>query len=357
MFRIFIDASIYRHENFNLKNRMFSSIIQGVEQGNIVVLTTVVTEAELKRRISELVDEASKASRKFGVTEPIDDLFQKVRLTQYDSVLKDRIYDNYVKTICPTTIPIEKEDVADVYGLYAIQDSPFEPDNKKKSEISDALIFKALERAIEDEDSVIYVCSQDGDFRGYFDDNSSVKIFDSLSRMLDEYFRISSLKSHDGAVEAVKRFEHDIKKSILEYVSDTSHFEVDDFETEIEDAVARNIEIEEIKITGIEEGWSSVVLEFRAVVDVSVSTEAIVKDPVDGDDVSLGSNSNTIEEKVSGTCLVTLIFDNQSGDYSESVTEEIKVFTAMINIPEEFRQPFQHDNDDDNYDDDDDDDE
>lgn len=346
MFLFFIDASVYRSQRFSLTKKPFLSLAKGISDGKAKLISTPVTEAEIQRRIIDLLSEAAEASKKFELLIGFEPEFLAVRQYDFGDTALRKIFENYKNKLSPFIIENTAEDLTLVLEMYAEQIKPFNPENKKKAEIKDALIFKALERFSEGQGGIIHICSRDGDFANYFAENKNIKLFDDINKLVDEYLRISAISSHDGVVNAVRKYEREILDRIREELQETYHYKTDDFNTEIIEVVAKDIEIISIQVSAIESDSATASLDFSADVQIELSTEAIVRDPVDRDEVSLGHNKNIIDENVWGTCQVTLTLSEENEEYADFYVEEIRVLANEIEIPEEFGNPFQHHDDD-----------
>jgi hypothetical protein len=313
---VFVDTCAFEEKIFDWKGRSLSSLRSLAEKGQIVLITTDITQREISARIEERVRKA---------TGELKQLRPKI------AVLKPALggSDNPVfKELDPEKLLAEfaeaqKQFFADcrsewiaVYGHDSklIFDDYFEPKppfghGKKKSEFPDAFVIYALRRWCESHNENVHVVSSDQGVIGACADSliPEPKLDDFLDR-LNLAFDLS------GNLEILTQLIQNQPSTIVEFLEAEFPglgFWLDDQDGDVTDVVVQDAQIEDVLILDQNDG----VLSIDIVANVSFTAELDYWDPDnatydEGDVIYYDRVEETIERteqvRLSASCDVDL---------------------------------------------------
>ena len=221
---VFLDTQVYDAEAFNMESRYVAMLATHLEFGRLVLVTTDITKAEIRRRIDvTLAEEVSKLAtlasgsrvlRSAHMIRPVA-LFEEVDRDEAQKNLQSSV-ENYLRIHRAVVVEAMAQDARRVFDRYFAIAPPFGPKSKRK-EFPDAFVVEALIEWFGNQQGQLCVVSGDTRFRDAFVGSDRIQTFSSLSCLLER------VASEDAAAE-------DLKEQILGY------------EAEIQDATREKFE-------------------------------------------------------------------------------------------------------------------
>ncbi len=147
---LFIDTCIYRRKGFNFAYGRFRNIAQYSKTGYLRLLTTSITDREVKANIREMIGEALPDLKRFqkrGIFKTIDaDLMGRVDskfLPLENAAILFERYNEFLRDSAAQTVPLDGDSIDSVFDAYFSESPPFGR-GKKKDEIPDAVVVASL---------------------------------------------------------------------------------------------------------------------------------------------------------------------------------------------------------------------
>ncbi len=167
---VFIDTQAFHRYKFRFRHPVLVRLSEIGASGRLNLLLTEPVEGEIGAHIREQLLDAHKALAKFhasaGPVEAaisLDSLHSIEKLGEESFVaIGAKAWGEYRKKACITTLQATNIDVQLLLKMYFKGDSPFGP-GKKKSEFPDAISALTLSHWMRENDSGIYVISDDPD--------------------------------------------------------------------------------------------------------------------------------------------------------------------------------------------------
>lgn len=165
---VFLDTQVYRNLRHNPVNPALKLLLKRIEEHRIVLHSTDVTLAEIRRQIRETIVAHSrelgkierdlvqwrKASPANGPTDPISLNIDALAADMFDQ------FENFIRGDCHATVhPALAIPFGDVFEAYLRRDPPFHGEESK--EFPDAVALEALSRWCERQSEYIYVVTED----------------------------------------------------------------------------------------------------------------------------------------------------------------------------------------------------
>lgn len=223
---IFIDTSVFYKENFSFGKFKLGTIEKLCSDGVINLMLTDVTIQEIEKNMSEMVEEAIRAHRRFTkdgkILRNIDgpmcvNKFKELSSEEIKNALLEKLA-TFTK-LAAKIVPVDSATPSEVFKRYFEMRSPFGSKNKKH-EFPDAFILNALEKWCSENKAKLYIVAGDGDFKEYCRGLPNLIPISSLAEMLDvisksnEYTYNLFHKIFEQKIEEVSRL---IKKEIEDH--------------------------------------------------------------------------------------------------------------------------------------------
>ena len=198
---VFIDTEYFVSSNLDFDKSALKEFKNLCFNSELRHITTSVVQKEIRSHISESVNDALVALKKFKrkakILNSLNDrdvrsLFSDV---DEDAILSKAIavYDNFVSS-CGThiidSLNINNEELLD---LYFNKESPF-GEKKKKSEFPDAISLLSLKEHI-DKDEKVYIISGDKDLKSFCEANDQFIYLETLEYLLDLYSQHNDVRT------------------------------------------------------------------------------------------------------------------------------------------------------------------
>lgn len=171
-FYVFLDTEVFVANNFDFSNTIFKQIKSLVSDKKIILLTTPITENEILNNIQESISKSKTAFKKFknegkllrfSYSTPFHLLWDKF---DFNEICKEIIgqFNQYCKETKIKRISLEGISIEKVFSDYFNIQPPFNEGNKKY-EFPDAFAIAALELWSIENKKLIYVISNDDDWK------------------------------------------------------------------------------------------------------------------------------------------------------------------------------------------------
>ena len=189
---VFIDASIFRNEGFNLEGHKLKALHELGHNSRINVFLTDVTLKEAELLLNETLEDIEEIYLKLkNKIKPFESYLPKSILNSMHSSHGIKIFDlvklefqNYLDRISPTVLSVSQVDVSRIFNSYFKKEPPFGA-GKKKAEFPDAFSLCSLEDWCERENEKMYVISADKDMEDYCCQSSMLYYLSDLSQFLN----------------------------------------------------------------------------------------------------------------------------------------------------------------------------
>lgn len=258
--------------------------------------------------------------------------------------LTDRRIDGFIKSAQIEIIESAgRVDVGAVLDSYFRVRPPFETVSAKKNEFPDAIALQALERWAKDKDVLLLAVSEDKGWKEYGKTSSHLVVSDNLANALSYFHQNAEV----ACARLVARFNEGQLQDIEEKISAAVQNAVYGA-TVIPDASSGyryDADVDEINVENVtisddtkpftvidkpEEDVLVVETEVEVTLEVSSSFKFMITDPIDKDDVPIGSASATAKVYVEVKALLT--FDGDLAGDAELVDVEVDMDGDRINV-------------------------
>lgn len=258
--KIFIDTQAFMQQGFRFEGSVLNRVRDLGRSNLIEIYVSEVVKREVSSKISEKVNKAKKLSgdliKELSILESetpkeaIDfaDLIEKndlheVALSRWNKFIEES-----------KAVILDPNDICNIelISLYFDGKYPFS-DGKKKDEFPDAISTLSLKAKMSQSDDLVYVISNDGDLKGFCEEEASFISLSQLSEFLDLYNR---------AEERLTNVVHEYIDNEIDWISENiretflnSGFTCSvNYEAEVENVVVTNLTAHEIDVIEIEEG-------------------------------------------------------------------------------------------------------
>lgn len=351
---ITLDTSIFDGNGHRFERGLLARLKQFNGTAVHVVLSDVVV-GEVKAHVTREATEAQSkirvgmkaVSKAWQVTEAQREAAM-VSLFGGESPaqLAQRRFTNFTESVSMEQVESAgRLNIDGILAAYFAATPPFGKSAAKKSEFPDAIALQALAHWAEDKSLLLLVVSKDGDWQRYCKTSPHLVCSDDLANALS-YFHQNAEVACTRLIERFDEGELTIEDSITDAVllaTDRLTFTPEVSSGYFYDADVYEINVNSISIgTDAETGKpfkvvdkpedSVLVVEanVEATIEVSSSFQFSITDPIDKDQVSIGSASATVEVLMDLKVLLT--FEGDLAGDAELVDVEVEMDSRDITV-------------------------
>lgn len=335
-----IDTNIILETGYAFDKGLLAQLDQ-FENSLVQVVFSEIVDREMKRHLVERIREAREALEKgfkkvqqeLQVSEATANRARKIILTGIpDEEIARRRLDEFYARCDAAVLPADTAASREVLERYFNQEPPFEAAGDKKLEFPDAYALVSLEKWAEEKNFEVIVVSKDQGWKAFCaasrrlvhraELGAALKLFqphnaaERLMRELNEQLLTGgggaddissaiaaaikeSVESMEVDVEADSYYYWDACGAYAEYQSHEFHKLTDS--------------LTEIDLVRITEQELTVRLSATIICDAHASFALSMKDPIDKDQVGLGTQEEKVEETFDSDILVTFEGDFPNG--------------------------------------------
>jgi rRNA-processing protein FCF1 len=356
-YAICIDTNIFREAGYAFDKGLPAQLTQFADSPVQVVISEVV-HREMKRHLADNIGKA-RASLEKGLREVQQEMLasegaasraRKAILTgENDAEIAQRRLDAFYESCGATVLAADSATSREVLERYFNQQPPFAATGDKKKEFPDAYALISVEKWAEEHDFKVLMVSQDKGWREFCerterlvyrnDLGSALQLFqphNAASQLLTELN--ASLLSEsdttgiegaitDGIKASIEAMEIDVNADSRFYWLPSEVY-AEYKSHEFRHLAETQVDIDLVRVTERE-----VVVRIPAeiVCDVHASFSLSMTDPIDKDEVDMGSQSLQVEQTFDSDVLITF-----EGDFSRGLTgvtvEGVELVEAMPTV-------------------------
>jgi PIN domain len=357
-----IDTNIFYETGYAFDKGLLAQLDQFAESPVQVVISEIV-DKEMKRHLIERIKEArgavekafKKAQQELQIPEGNVTRARKALITGVpDEEIAQSRLDLFYQRCDAIVVPAESASSREVLDRYFKHEPPFEAIGDKKAEFPDAYALMSVEKWAQESGSKVLTVSKDQGWKAFCEQSeylvhrtelgSALKLFQPHSgaarRLLTELNRLLLAQEGDddvsdaitdGITAAVDDMEVDVEAD-SQYYWEASGAEAQYKSHEFHRLTDTLVDIDLVRITEME---MTVRLSVTIICDVYASFELSMTDPIDKDQVSLGSQNQTVEDNFDSDVLVTFEGDYVNGFAAVSVkTVEVVDKIQRVNFGE-----------------------
>lgn len=351
---ITLDTSIFEGNGNRFEHGLLARLKQFKGTPVHLVASDVVLGEVKSHVVRDAADAQSKVRTSLKEVGKAWQVSQAQRDTAMNALFRDespeKLADRRITTFREATSLeiVESEgrvNVGTILGAYFSAMPPFGKSIAKKSEFPDALALHALENWAHSMGLLLLVVSKDGDWQRYCKGSPHLVASDDLAQALSyfhqnaevacarlvERFKAGDLEIEDFIADAVRRVAD--RFQFIPQVSSGYFFDADVYEVDVT-FVSIGVDDEAqgpFKVVDKpEENVLVVEAEIEVSLEVSTSFRFSVTDPIDKDEVPIGSASATAEVPMDMRVLLT--FEGDLAEYAELVDAEVEVGSRRIEV-------------------------
>ncbi len=310
---VFIDTSVFRNKDFDIRNAELQSLKVLAEAGQISLVCPKITLLEYSKHVAESHSNIRRSAGKVNMLLKIAGR-DEIDLDDLTSAAQEK-WNEYLTSLNPIEVGVDSVNLEEVFIDYQKGNPPFS--NKKKNEFPDAFTIRALTAWAEQNDIDVSLVTTDGDFGGAVE--GRLKLEESLRAFLDN---ISAQRDYyEEASKAFEQLRADIETKAAEKLSGMFYTTEYEWFGAVEDTYVDNVNVVNTYVIYASESGCTV--EFDADVDffgtVSFARDnRIYRDSDTRDFVAVETESHSLSTTISLSLTAEIGF---SGDdvFLESV--------------------------------------
>lgn len=290
---------------------IFSDIVAGEVQAHICRAA-----ADQADKLRASINQYRRAWRR---SEDVAALAAPIDLAADPAVLAANEWEAYIREVGGEIVGSEgRANVGELVRRYFAEESPFMSSASKKAEFPDAIALLALEAWAMAEDTLVLAISQDGDWQAYAEASAHIVCVPDFERTLNR-FNTAGQELINGLIARLRSGEADEVRSEIELELEAWLSEADfniearsdfSFDAQPESAALQTWEIVgEPQVLALEGDYLTFALQLDCLIYFSADFDLSTWDSVDGDYVSL--NSQTEETEAHHTVTMTLRVDRR----------------------------------------------
>lgn len=254
---VFLDTSIYVRQQFNFSSTPLASMAKAAKTRSLSVVIPEVTEREIKRKITEIAENAAHAidevARKHSHTkylEGSDILSQEtsIHISKLKQVLNAQ-FDEFINHFSVDRLSLSDVSLSEVVDWYFKIQPPF-AEGKKSKEFPDAFVVSSLDAYCSKTGNKVAVISTDNDFESASAKRDHFEYFKSISAYLEAMQQC--VDQVDRIHDLLKSKIADLKNIIKEHYEEMLFIIEQDWQGDVEDILAENISINNMNVIEIE---------------------------------------------------------------------------------------------------------
>jgi hypothetical protein len=346
-----VDTNIFREAGYALDRGLLGQLDQFAQSPAQVVISEIVAK-EMQRQIAELIGKARAALEKglkdvqleMLASEGSANRARKAILTgETDENIAQRRLDQFYERCDAMVLSADTSSSRDVLDRYFARQPPFAATGDEKQKFPDAIALVSIEKWAEENNFKVIVVSHDRGWRDFCESSerlvhraelgAALKLFQPhnvAARLMTE---LNDCLVADGdGFGIVESIRESIKGSVetmeIDVQADSQfYWEADEAHAEYKDHEFRYITPERADMDLVRLTEHQVVVRLTATVtcDVHASFALSMLDPIDKDEISLGSQSAEIEQTFDSDVLVS--FD---GDFAEGLAGVLVKSVEMV---------------------------
>lgn len=290
---------------------IFSDIVAGEVQAHIYRAA-----ADQADKLRASINQYRRAWRR---TEDVTALAAPIDLAADPAVLAADEWEAYLHEVDGEVVDSEgRANVGELVRRYFAEESPFMTSASKKAEFPDAIALLALEAWAVEEGTIVLAISKDGDWQAYAETSAHIVCVSDFERTLNR-FNTAGQELVNGLTARLRSGKADDVRSEIELELESWLSEADfniearsdfSFDAQPESAILQTWEIVgEPQVLALEGDDVTFALQLDCLIDFSAAFTLSTWDSVDGDYVSL--NSQTEETEARHTVTMTLRVDRR----------------------------------------------
>ena len=335
-----IDTNIFHETGYAFDKGLLAQLDQFAESSMQVVISEIV-DREMRRHLIERIREArdslekglKKVQQELQVSEGSANRARKAIFTGApDEEIAQRRLDEFYERCDAIVVPADSASGREVLDRYLRHEPPFEATGDKKTEFPDAYALLSVEKWAQDHGSKVLVVSKDQGWKAFCEESeclvhraelgSALKLCqphnaaprlmadlnDRLLDEVDEYGVQGTIT--EGIKEGVEAMEVDVTANSYYY------WEASDIYAEYKSHKFQRLtdKLVDIDLVRVTEHDLTVRLSATIVCGVHANFGLSIVDPIDKDQVSMGTQSQTVEADFDSDVLVTF-----EGDFSQGL--------------------------------------
>lgn len=273
--KVFLDTNIFIKYNFNYKNISFIGLLELCSDYDLELYLTDVAELEIQDEIKIFVLETTRIHKDIHFKSRIfSNLIQSYKcdfenVTNTEPIINELLnqFKEFTDEAGVEIIKTKTDTILPTFKNYFKIAPPFDS-GKKRKEFTDSFILEALKSYAKNNNSRLYIVSNDGGMRKYCDKNSELIYVNSLNKLLDKFFTTCD-PSSELLEKIIRKNYRKIEDEIKENFSEFS-FILSDYDGDVEDVNVSEIKILDNYLIKINKN------EFSFAIEASVSFDAYI---------------------------------------------------------------------------------
>jgi hypothetical protein len=335
-----IDTNVFRETGYAFDRGLLAQLNQFADSP-VQVLISEIVHREMKRHLTESIGEARAALEK-GIKEVQQQMqasegaaarARKAILTsETDADIAQRRLDEFYERCGATLLPADSVTSREVLEQYFNQQPPFAATGDKKQEFPDAYALLSVDQWAAEKDFKVLVVSHDKGWKEFCEKSerltyrsdlgAALKLFqphNAASQLLTD-LDTALLMSGDstGIVDAITEGIKNAVEAMEVEVNADSHFywEASGVDAEYKSHQFGNFNPNHLAVDLVRVTEEKIVVRIPSeiTVDVHASFSLSMTDPIDKDQVDMGSQSLEVEQTFDSDALITF-----KGDFSQGL--------------------------------------
>jgi hypothetical protein len=352
-----IDTNIFRETGYALDRGLPAQLGQFAQSPVQVVISEIV-HREMKRHLAELIGKARAALEK-GLKEVQQEMLasevaasrarKAIITSETDQEIAERRLEQFYEGCGAIVLPADTVSSREVLERYFSQHPPFAAAGDKKQEFPDAFALMSVEKWAEEQNFKVLVVSHDkgwGEFCAKSERLVYGRDLGSALKFFQPHNAAGQFMMDFNACLVATADEHGILHIIAERIKES----VEDMEIDVEaesrfywvptEAFAkylshafRHLSAEQVDIDLVRVTEREVVVRLTATINCNVyaSFSLSMTDPIDKDEVSLGTQNAELAQSFDSDVLVTFEGDFSMGLAGVSV-ENVEIVDALPTV-------------------------
>jgi hypothetical protein len=352
-----IDTNIFRETGYGLDKGLPAQLDQFADSPVQVVISEIV-HREMKRHLAELVGKARAALEK-GLKDVQQEMLasegaahrarKAVLTSESDEEIAQRRLDRFYERSGAMVLPADSVSSREVLDRYFNQEPPFAASGDKKQEFPDAYALMSVEKWAEEQDFKALVVSHDKGWREFCerserlvyrnDLGSALKLFqphDAAGQFMSDFNAclVAEADEHGILATVAERIKESVEAMEIDVEADSRfYWEPIEVYSQYKGHEFRHLSPKQVDMDLIRVTEHEVVVRLPAGItcDVHANFALSMTNPIDKDEVSMGSQSAELEQTFDSDVLVTFEGDFTQGLAGVSV-KSVEVVDALPTV-------------------------
>lgn len=354
---ISVDTSIFKQKGHNFEN--YGLLLLGhFEKISIDVLITEVVCREVVKHIRIELDKSKKEFEqkykrlkntwKLGVE--LDSIIDQTLSQKCSTETSDQLFTGFLKKIGANRLELPKDDEMsrEVLERYFSEAPPFGDSEKKKYEFPDAFALLSLEHYAKSQEKKLLFISNDGDWSSFADKSDWLICVSKIEVALSLFNAKEIIEEAEKIVASWRRQEFfDLTEQVIESINNTledSEFTVHaasslSFEVEPTGAKIEEFDFESItdpRVVYFDDDIIGFAVQLDAMVEFSALFDFYIKDGIDRDYVSIGSNELSSENYINFQVIIEMNRQFDDG----IIVHDVEIEHSWLDVEFDLVEPF-----------------